>query len=238
MSETTEFERTLTIWPSSGFMWTYHCMMRRLLAIGSSAVLVLGLAIGVTPSASAADLGSVTVSYSSGTYGITPSVLSGGAGDTFTLRNTLTSGDNASNFYVALQNETGSVSLGGTSCSTATDCQVLDLFAGTATGSFTVTGTGTVKVMRFYQTSPATQIGTITVGDGGSGAAVTDPALVYPTASIDANGGTCTGSTQYIKYQGQNAASGTFTAPTADTCTRTNFSLAGWARSATGSVEW
>ena len=211
--------------------------MRRILAVISSAVLMFGLGIGVTPSASAADLGSVTVSYSSGTYGITPSVLSGGAGDTFTLRNTLTSGDNASNFYVALQNETGSVSLGGTSCSTATDCQVLDLFAGTATGSFTVTGTGTVKVMRFYQTSPATQIGTITVGDGGSGAAVTDPALVYPTATIDANGGTCDGTMQYIKASGQNAAGGTFTTPTPATCTRTNYSLAGWARSATATTS-
>lgn len=211
--------------------------MRRILATGSSAVLVVGLAIGVTPTATAADVGSVTVSYSSFSYNITPSALSGGTGDTFTLRNTLTSGNNASNFYVALQNETGSVSLGGTSCSTATDCRVLDVSAGTATGSFTVTGTGTVRVMRFYQTSPATQIGTITLGDGGSGSAVTDPALVYPTATIDANGGTCVGPTQYIKASGQNAAGGTFTTPTSATCTRTSYSLAGWARSATATTS-
>ena len=91
-----------------------------------------------------------------------------------------------------------------------------------------------------------TSLGTITFQGGGNagplrleagGGGVTDPALVYPTASIDANGGTCKGPTQFIKYQGQNAANGTFTAPTADTCTRTNFSLAGWARSATATTS-
>lgn len=101
--------------------------------------------------------------------------------------------------------------------------------------TFTSSQTG-LAVLTVYGAGSSPTVLTIAVG--GSGPAVTDPALVYPTASINANGGTCTGPTQYIKYQGQNAASGTFTAPTADTCTRTNFSLAGWARSATGSVEW
>ena len=217
-------------------MCTYDGLMRRLLAIGSSAVLVLGLAIGVTPAASAADLGTVTVTYNPGPrdYSVIPSVLSGLGGDTFTLRNTMIS----VNAWVSLVNSSGSVTLGGVNCAADASCRVIDA-GGTATGLFTVTTPGTIAVRRTLDNgSTYSTIGTLTINAGGSGSAATDPALVYPTASIDANGGTCQGPTQYIKYQGQNASSGTFTAPTAASCTRTNFSLAGWARSATGSVEW
>lgn len=207
--------------------------MHRVLAVISSAVLMFGLGIGVTPSASAADLGSVTVSYSSFSYSITPSALSGSTGDTFTLRNTMIS----VNAWVSLVNSSGSVTSGGTSCASDGSCNVVDA-GGTATGLFTVATAGTIAVRRTLNAGNTySTIGTITINAGGSGAVVTDPALVYPTATIDANGGTCVGPTQYIKASGQNAAGGTFTTPTSATCTRTSYSLAGWARSATATTS-
>jgi uncharacterized repeat protein (TIGR02543 family) len=211
-------------------------MMRRVvLTVLSVTALLSGLLVGASP-ATAANVGTVTVSYSSFVYSVTPSSIPGGDGDTFTLANTLTSGNSDPNYYVALQNETGSVSLGGTICSAATDCEILDVFSGTASGVFTVSGAGTLKVLRFYQSGPATQIGTLTISGGGSSATVSDPALVYPTAYINANGGTCTGTLEFTKYNGQN---GTITTPTSSTCTRTGYTLRGWARSADArSAEW
>jgi len=76
----------------------------------------------------------------------------------------------------------------------------------------------------------------LTINVGGASATLTDPALVYPTATIDPNGGTCTGTLQFTKMNGQN---GTITTPTSSTCTRTGYTLRGWARSADArSVEW
>ena len=181
--------------------------------------------IGAAP-AQAADLGSTVVTAEPPFLVFSPNPLNGAVGDSFTVTN-----NSGQTIEPISGGSTGVIS--HESSGTAPEC-----FLQAASCDV---NTGTSKV--FYIRS----LGTITFTGGGNtgplrleagGGGVTDPALVYPTASIDANGGTCTGSTQYIKYQGQNAASGTFTAPTADTCTRTNFSLAGWARSATGSVEW
>ena len=181
--------------------------------------------IGAAP-AQAADLGSTVVTAGSSLLVFSPNPLNGAVGDSFTVTN-----NSGQTIEPISGRSTGVIS--HESSGTSPDCFLQGAVCDVGNGSSTV----------FYIRS----LGTITFQGGGNagplrleagGGGVTDPALVYPTASIDANGGTCTGSTQYIKYQGQNAASGTFTAPTADTCTRTNFSLAGWARSATGSVEW
>ena len=150
-------------------MCTYDGLMRRLLAIGSSAVLVLGLAIGVTPAASAADLGTVTVTYNPGPrdYSVIPSVLSGLGGDTFTLRNTMIS----VNAWVSLVNSSGSVTLGGVNCAADASCRVIDA-GGTATGLFTVTTPGTIAVRRTLDNgSTYSTIGTLTINAGGSGSA-------------------------------------------------------------------
>ena len=181
--------------------------------------------IGAAP-AQAADLGSTVVTAGSSLLVFSPNPLNGAVGDSFTVTN-----NSGQTIEPISGGSTGVIS--HESSGTSPDCFLQGAVCDVGNGRSTV----------FYIRS----LGTITFQGGGNagplrleagGGGVTDPALVYPTASIDANGGTCTGSTQYIKYQGQNAASGTFTAPTADTCTRTNFSLAGWARSATGSVEW
>jgi len=201
--------------------------MRRVLAVLSSVAVGFGVLVGVAAPARAADLGTVTVSYSSFVYSVSPEALDGAVGDTFTLANTLTSGDDDPLYYVSLMNDSGAVSLSGTSCVLSTSCKVLDLFSGSATGLFTVTSTGTVNVMRVYNGGAASQLGTITIGGSASGP--TDPALVYPTLNLNANGGTCSGTMQFTKYNGQN---GTVTLPTGDTCTREGYTLAGWARTA------
>jgi hypothetical protein len=189
--------------------------------------------IGAAP-AQAADLGTITVTGANDPYSYSPITLTGAVGDTFRVVNATTGGDTV-NVGTTPGVDTGIVSVGVLACDpigTQASCIAL---SGPGT-TYTITGLGTISIT-YTSGGSEMPIGPILLQAAGGGA-VTDPALVYPTASIDANGGTCTGSTQYIKYQGQNAASGIFTAPTADTCTRTNFSLAGWARSATGSVEW
>ena len=189
-------------------------------------VVTLGAGTIGTAPAQAADLGSTVVTAGSSLLVFSPNPLNGAVGDSFTVTN-----NSGQTIEPISGGSTGVIS--HESSGTSPDCFLQGAVCDVGNGRSTV----------FYIRS----LGTITFQGGGNagplrleagGGGVTDPALVYPTASIDANGGTCTGSTQYIKYQGQNAASGTFTAPTADTCTRTNFSLAGWARSATGSVEW
>ena len=189
-------------------------------------VVTLGAGTIGTAPAQAADLGSTVVTAGSSLLVFSPNPLNGAVGDSFTVTN-----NSGQTIEPISGRSTGVIS--HESSGTSPDCFLQGAVCDVGDGRSTV----------FYIRS----LGTITFQGGGNagplrleagGGGVTDPALVYPTASIDANGGTCTGSTQYIKYQGQNAASGTFTAPTADTCTRTNFSLAGWARSATGSVEW
>ncbi len=205
-------------------------MLRRAVIAVLSLIALLGGVLATAAPSHAADLGAVTVSYSNFTYSVSPGSLAGSSGDTFSLANTLTSGNSNPVYYVSLMNDTGSVSLGGTSCTLATDCQVLDVFAGTASGTFTVTGSGDIKVMRFYQSAPATQIGTITITSGSSSTTVADPALVYPTAYLDPNGGTCTGALQFTKFNGMN---GTITLPTSTDCSQSRFTLQGWARTAT-----
>ena len=180
--------------------------------------------IGAAP-AQAADLGSTVVTAGSSLLVFSPNPLNGAVGDSFTVTN-----NSGQTIEPISGRSTGVIS--HESSGTSPDCFLQGAVCDVGNGSSTV----------FYIRS----LGTITFQGGGNagplrleagGGGVTDPALVYPTASIDANGGTCQGPTQFIKYQGQNAANGTFTAPTADTCTRTNFSLAGWARSATATTS-
>ena len=189
-------------------------------------VVALGAGTIGTAPAQAADLGSTVVTAGSSLLVFSPNPLNGAVGDSFTVTN-----NSGQTIEPISGGSTGVIS--HESSGTSPDCFLQGAVCDVGNGRSTV----------FYIRS----LGTITFQGGGNagplrleagGGGVTDPALVYPTASIDANGGTCQGPTQFIKYQGQNAANGTFTAPTADTCTRTNFSLAGWARSATGSVEW
>ena len=195
--------------------------MRRLLAVGSSAALILGLVIGAIPQAyAAASPSTVTLGYSGGLYSLSATEISANAGDTFTFTN------NVFGQNMELRNGTGSMRVAGTICQ-GSDCTV------TAQGGSVVVTVVTPGTFTVNASSPGTYTATITVSSASSDI---DLALVYPTATIDANGGTCTGSSQFIKAPGQNASSGTLTAPSASSCTRTNYVLRGWALSATATT--
>jgi hypothetical protein len=188
---------------------------------------MFGLGVGVTPPAFAAQTSpsTVTVTYAGDTTVSTAEIV-GAVGDTFTVANDFSS------TVLEVRSVSGSVSQGGSDCSGAFACTL----AAGASGVYTVESLGSFQIVPAFGSGLSTRSVAITDGTSG-GSTMNDPALVYPTASINANGGTCAGPTQYIKYQGQNASSGTFTAPTSTTCTRTNYSLAGWARSATATTS-
>ena len=200
----------------------HYCpVMRRALAVASSAALVLGLTTVSTPPAQAvATPGTVTVSRVGAmapfVTGLTSSTIQAEIGDTFILQDNTGA---ANGFYV--ENRSGSVSRDDDPCVAA--CIV----AGGASITLVVLAFGTLDVK-----ANGADIAILTISSG-SVSGPTDPALVYPTATINGNGGTCTGPSQFIKAPGQNASSGTLTAPTALSCTRTNYALLGWALAAT-----
>lgn len=188
-------------------------------------MLLAGLAGIAVPAQAFPSAGTVTVSYNPGppgAYVVTPTSLTGSVAQVFTLANTLISGNNDPTYYVALQNGTGSVSLGGTPCVLATDCPVLDLFAGTATGSFMIDALGTIKVLRFYQVGPASDLGTLTLTAGGGGD--TPAAAQSYTFRFQRPDGTeCSG------ISPQAVSSGWVTLPGADAdCTVDAAPIVGW----------
>lgn len=210
--------------------------MRRALALMSSVTLTLGIVIGVAPAVSAAALGTVSVDYDGSTWSISPSTLSGVAGDTFVLINQRNSANNVADTFVSLQNDTAFVSSGGSSCTGTGTCAVLDKTSTPRnSATFTVDSVGVLKVMRSLS-GVVTQIGTLTISASGSGSiSPADLALVYPTATINGNGGTCTGRSQWTRLPGQGAweaAAGMHLIE----CTRTGYTFMGWALSPTATT--
>ena len=213
-------------------------MRRAAVAVLSSAALLGGLLVGSSPAyavnmRTVVNVGTVTVSYDASApsfVSFSPSVLVGQENEEFTLVNTRY---NNVNSYISIANGTGVVTVSGPPCATSTDCQVFDSPSPPSSAVFTIVSPGTFTVYRSTGGAP-TSIGTLTIT--GEAPSITDPALVYPTATVDPNGGTCTGTLQFTKMNGQN---GTITTPTSSTCTRTGYTLRGWARSADArSVEW
>lgn len=206
--------------------------MRRFLA--SAASLALGLLVGVTPSATAStNLGTVTVNFDGTSWSITPSSLSGSVGDTFVLINQRND-PNGTDTFVSLQNESGSVSIGATSCAGTGTCAVLDTTATPRnSATFTISSGGTIRVIRSYRGS-VSQIGTLTITASGSSGGGGRENLANPTytATVDANGGSCTGTTSWQRIDNDAAFPGVFTLPSANNCTRPNYTLAGWASTA------
>lgn len=200
-------------------------MSRRTIALLSVTALVSGLVTGVTTTATAADLGTVTVNYVPGSmsYAITPNSLTAAAGDTFTLANTMTSGNSSSSYSLNLQNDSGEVSLGGNSCTDPSTCTVLDVIAGNATGVFTVVSTGTVKVLRNYNNS-ISQIGTLYLGVS---APTVTPTPTF-TLSFNPNGGECS-----VLTSGPISAGTWIDVPDQYQCTRPGLTLTGFSSSAT-----
>lgn len=196
--------------------------MRRIIASLSSAIVILGLLVGVAPGAqAAANPSSISLGYSGGQYVLSSETISALVGDTFTFVN------NVFGQNVQLRNGSGGISVGGTTC-TGANCTVT-AGGGSATVRVDALGTFTINYSSFMTV-------TIVGSSGESGSAETDPALIYPTAYLNANGGTCTGTMQFTKYNGQNEF---IILPTNETCTRSDYALLGWARTADAtSIEW
>jgi Listeria-Bacteroides repeat domain (List_Bact_rpt) len=198
---------------------------RVMIAVLSAVVLALSVLGGAAP-ASAADLGTIQlVDTRAGTYPdiyeLQPATISGNVGDSFEFRNATS----AFAETVQLINGTGAIKNGNSDQLCVThSCYV----AAGSSVNFVIVQAGTIQIRNGSNVLFA--VLTIAVG-GASGP--TDPALVYPTATLDPNGGICTGTLQFTKYNNQN---GTITTPTSATCTRAQYTLAGWARSASSGV--
>ncbi|MFM8515702.1 MAG: InlB B-repeat-containing protein [Actinomycetota bacterium] len=198
-----------------------------------AAVAALGTGtIGAAP-AQAADLGTITVTGASDPYSYSPITLTGAVGDTFRVVNaTTTTPAITVSVGTTVGVDTGLVSVGATPCDPV-GTQGTCIAASSPGTTYTITRLGTISIT--HTGAPGTPIGPILL-QAAEGGGVTDPKLVYPTAYINANGGTCTGTLEFTKYNGQN---GTITTPTSTTCSRTNYTLGGWARSASAlRAEW
>ena len=195
--------------------------MRRILASAASFALALGLMVGVSPLAYAvASPGTVTVGGTTPSpTTLTSSTVQAEIGDTFILRSEPVTGPG---FYVA--NLTGSVSDGMTNCATTSACIV----NGGNSITLTVRAFGTLDIKAFGLANATL---TITSGSSGGGGREDLVNRSY-TATVDANGGSCTGTTSWQRIDNDAAFPGVFTLPSANDCTRPNYTLAGWASTA------
>lgn len=202
--------------------------MRRLLALAASLALALGLLVGVTPSASAADLGIVTISGTHPGVSVSPSTLSVEVGDTLTIRNT-------SDDEVSLRGPIFRTSGVRRDCADPpTAWPWCVLVRTTGSDVFEVTGTGTVLITNRGAGAGAPTLATLTLRSGSSSGGGGRENLVNRsyTATVDANGGSCTGTTSWQRIDNDFAFPGVFTLPSANNCTRPNYTLAGWALTA------
>jgi len=190
--------------------------MRRLVAVLSSVAVALGLLVGVSAPASAANVGTVAVTggvnLPNDPPTVNPSTITGQVGDTFQITYSGSS---------SIDVESSAVSEGANDCSLSpSPCSV----SGTAV-LFTINGAGSVVLAESGGKST-----TLTIVIGGGDIGPTDPALVYPTAYLNANGGTCSGANmQVTKWQG---GSGQLPLPAESACSRSGYRLGGWARTA------
>jgi len=190
--------------------------MRRFLAVLSSVAVALGLLVGVSTPASAANLGTVTVT-SLNPLTIDRPLVRGEIGDTFSLS---VSGS-------VLSVDGSALSSGPSSCSVG--CFV---FSGTPE-EFTIDSAGTVAIT---DSNPPNGSTTLTIEIGGGDSGPTDPALVYPTAYLNTNDGTCPGARMQVTkdrpYEGfDDGAFGSYIF-LPSVCFRDGYKLGGWARSA------
>lgn len=183
--------------------------MRRFLAVLSSAALALGMLLGVTTPASAANVGTIT--FTAGTPTVSPSVVSGQVGDTFTINVSGTT---------AVIVDGSAVSAAGSACS-PTVCTVTSA----SPVVFTINSAGNV-VLEDSNNLGSTATLTIQISSGSS--TPRPPEETYPTMFLNANGGTCSGPMLFVKSVGPPLQS----LPTQAQCSRTGYTLGGWARSA------
>ena len=181
---------------------------RRLIAALSSAALAAGLLAGGATPASAADIGTIIVTYQGGTT-LNVDQLVGSVGDTFVVDNDFTSTD------LEIVSGSAAISEDGTDCTGGRTCPV---DAGEQ-GTFTIDALGTFQVV------PASGLSTRTVSIVGSSQVTQTPPV---TMTFDGNGGNC--SSNPIEISGRGGA--TYNLPTEGSgsgqCQRDNYSLLGW----------
>ncbi|MGI9186547.1 MAG: fibronectin type III domain-containing protein [Gaiellales bacterium] len=127
-------------------------------------LLALGAVLGLATSASATALTPVVVvDYASyPTWGITPSSLTGAAGDTFQVENDRYNDNGVS--YISVVNDSGSVTMGGVACTTNTACKIYDTLSQQKNqGTFTIVSGGTLQVHRSVSGGAPSQILTFTL---------------------------------------------------------------------------
>lgn len=163
----------------------------------------------------AAELPSVTASVSGQAISLSSATVSGAIDDTFTIVNADTS------HTLTVYDATAVVEIqSGYDCFSG--CVVNFSGSGSSnTTTFTIKKFGTLTLQGNGLTDAVLVIGSAPAGGG------SDPALVYPTAYLNPNKGSCTGTLQFTKKIGQN---GTITTPDATACTRSDYKLDGWAR--------
>lgn len=194
---------------------------RRAATIVAACLALLGSHIAGAAPASAADLGTTTATLSGPIIVFSPLVLNGDVGDTFTVNNI-----SGVTIVPSIAGSTGTVGAPTNPCDTTqATCSAFDNIPKV----YTILTLGTINFVQIGGPAAGPLRLEAPGGDGGS----LDPALVYPTATLDANGGTCTGTMQFTKMNGEN---GTVTLPTAQQCSRADYTFLGWARSATATA--
>jgi len=145
--------------------------------------------------------------------------LTGQVGDEFTVVNG-TAGDTLSVTFSVGAGDTGEISVGASSCSLGVPaCDI----ATTSSTTYTILKLGTVSLTA----QPGGPIGQITLQAGS-----TDPKVVYPFMTLNPNGGTCSGTLEFNAIPGTGNDS--VILPTSSTCTRSGYTLFGWAYNADG----
>lgn len=147
----------------------------RLLAL----LAVVVSAFGLVPIASATALSTV-VEVGDTAGSLSPSTLTGSAGDTFQLHN---AGVHAGQpgYYITIENGTGSVSLGGNTCSNSGICMIPD----GATETVTILSTGTFWIDR--EAFGSTAIGTLTITAPAAPAPTTTTTTAAPAECASSN---------------------------------------------------
>lgn len=196
--------------------------MRRLISLLSVAALTSGALIVAAAPAQGADLGTITVTGSGSPYSYSPITLSGAVGDTFTVVDSTSGGETLSVTFSVGAGDTGEISVGASICSPGTPICAIT----TGSQTYTIVKLGTISLTA----QPSGPIGQITLQAAGGGS--TDPQVVYPFMTLNPNGGTCSGTLEFNAIPGTGNDS--VILPTSSTCTRSGYTLFGWAYNADG----
>lgn len=178
--------------------------------LGIAAALSAGLSVMVAQGAEAATPPSVTASIVGSAISLSSSSVGGAIGESFTVVNA------DHNVSLTLYDGTGEVETApGYGC--LGGCIIYFSGSGSPnTTTFTIKTFGVVTLQ-----GPGVTSATLVIGPGVSAGGV-DPVLVFPTAYLNPNKGTCTGTLQFTKMNGQN---GTITTPDSAACTRSKYAL-------------